>query len=83
MSDVKPSKLRSHCKKDNYDKIQRFIANEVEDCNIKIEYQITGRIESATLHTASPIVVFTFSYGSNESLSKIKRFMKLIGEDHV
>lgn len=75
--------MRTHCNERNYSKIEKFITSEVNG-TISFEYQITTQIETATQSTKEPLVVFTFTYGdSPENLSKITRFMKIIGENHV
>lgn len=75
--------MRTHCKERNYSKIEKFITSEVNG-TISFEYQITTQIETATQVTKEPLVVFTFTCGNSpDNLSKITRFMKIIGENHV
>lgn len=77
--------MRSHCSERNYEKIAKYITNNEIGGTVNFEYQILAQVHhSSGEFIKEPMVVFTFSYGNNsDNLSKVTRFMKVLGETHV
>ncbi len=77
--------MRSHCSERNYEKIAKYITNKEIGGTVNFEYQIKAQLHhSSGEFTKEPMVVFTFTYGNNsDNLSKVTRFMKVLGETHV
>lgn len=75
---------RTHCSEQNFPKIKKYITGDEISGEVDFEYQITCKLNSATISEDERISVFTFSCGNDdEKLKKIIRFMKILGEDHV